>query len=82
MPVSKPIAVIGLGYVGLPLSLHFAKAGVRVIGFDTDAKKCESLNIGQSYISHIPAERIAAAVQSKTFSATTNFDQLRDCSAV
>ncbi|MGA2788065.1 MAG: NAD(P)-binding domain-containing protein, partial [Verrucomicrobiota bacterium] len=47
------IAVIGLGYVGLPLSLQFARSGVTVFGLDIDPAKVESLNAGRSYIKHI-----------------------------
>ena len=46
------IGIIGLGYVGLPLSLRFAEAGFKVIGFDIDPDKTEQLNHGQSYILH------------------------------
>lgn len=78
----KAVAVIGLGYVGLPLGLHFAAAGVRVIGFDIDPKKCAALNKGKSYIFHIPAQRVSRAVRSGKFSATTDFDQLANCEAI
>jgi UDP-N-acetyl-D-glucosamine dehydrogenase len=54
------IGVIGLGYVGLPLVLHFARKGFRVLGFDADEQKVEALNAGRSYIMHIPAEEITA----------------------
>jgi UDP-N-acetyl-D-glucosamine dehydrogenase len=54
------IGVIGLGYVGLPLVLHFARKGFRVLGFDADEKKVEALNAGRFYIMHIPAEEITA----------------------
>ncbi len=78
----KPIGVIGLGYVGLPLCLHFSEAGAPVIGFDVDAKKCKLLNEGHSYIFHIAAERIQKALSAKKFSATTDFDRLRECEAI
>ncbi len=47
------IAIVGLGYVGLPLSLQFARSGVNVLGLDIDPAKIQSLNQGQSYIKHI-----------------------------
>jgi len=50
---SLVIGIIGLGYAGLPQVLRFAEAGFRVIGFDIDEAKVESLNKGASYISHI-----------------------------
>ena len=56
------IAVVGLGYVGLPLSLQFARSGARVMGLDIDQGKVDALNAGRSYIKHISPEAIAAAV--------------------
>jgi UDP-N-acetyl-D-glucosamine dehydrogenase len=75
------IAVIGLGYVGLPLALLFAEAGFPVTGFDIDAAKVATLNDGRSYIQHIQPEHIAAA-RAAGFSATTDFAHLRECDAV
>jgi UDP-N-acetyl-D-glucosamine dehydrogenase len=54
------VGVVGLGYVGLPLAMAFTDGGFRVIGFDVDPSKVEDLNAGRSYVSHIPAERVAA----------------------
>ena len=54
------IAVIGLGYVGLPLSFQFARCGVTVLGLDIDTNKVDALNQGRSYIKHIPAEAVAS----------------------
>ena len=82
MPGDSPIALIGLGYAGLPLALRFAETGTRVLGFDIDAAKVDRLNAGQSYILHLPAARIAAVVESKKFSATTDFARVRECEAV
>jgi UDP-N-acetyl-D-glucosamine dehydrogenase len=70
------IAIIGLGYVGLPLALQFARRGVRVLGLDIDAKKVRALNAGKSYIQHIPAGEINKFVRAKKFSATTDFSQI------
>ena len=53
------IGVIGLGYVGLPLVLRFAQEGFRVLGFDVDPQKVNSLNLGESYIHHISSQQIA-----------------------
>lgn len=75
------VAVIGLGYVGLPLCLAFAESGCRVLGIDTDAFKAEALNARTSYIEHIEASRIAAAV-SCGFTATTDFSRVREADAV
>src|SRR5712675_1717300 len=76
------IAVIGLGYVGLPLSFQFARSGVTVLGLDIDTNKVDALNQGRSYIKHIPAEAIAEAVKNGTFSASTDFGRIREMNAV
>jgi len=76
------IAVIGLGYVGLPLSLQFARSGVTVLGLDIDRIKVESLNSGRSYIKHISAEAIAEAVTAGKFSAATDFSRIKEVEAV
>jgi len=76
------IAVIGLGYVGLPLSLQFARSGVTVQGLDIDPAKVEALNGGRSYIKHISSDAIAAAVKAGTFSASADFSLVRGVEAV
>ncbi|MFZ1072537.1 MAG: nucleotide sugar dehydrogenase [Verrucomicrobiia bacterium] len=76
------IAVVGLGYVGLPLSLQFARSGVTVLGLDIDPAKVEALNSGRSYIKHISAEAIAEAVEAKMFSASADFSLVRSVEAV
>ena len=75
------IGVVGLGYVGLPLVLEFIRGGVKVLGFDVDARKVKALQAGRSYIEHIPAKVIREMIKSGRFSATTDFKQLRkpDC---
>ena len=47
------VGIIGLGYVGLPMAIHFGKKGFRVIGFDVDVRKIDMLLRGESYIKHI-----------------------------
>jgi UDP-N-acetyl-D-glucosamine dehydrogenase len=76
------VGIIGCGYVGLPLGLRFAEAGHRVTGFDTDPGKVEKLNRGQTYIQHIPQNKIQQFVQSKHFGATTDFARLADVDAI
>src|ERR1700678_746843 len=76
------IGIIGCGYVGLPLALRFADVGHRVTGFDTDQEKIKKLNAGQSYIQHIPADKIQHHVQGKRFGATTDFSKLKEMDAV
>ena len=76
------VAVIGLGYVGLPLSLQFARSGVEVIGLDIDPAKVDQINRGQSYIKHIESAEIQAAVASRRFSAAADFARIREVEAV
>lgn len=79
----KPtIAIIGLGYVGLPLAIQFANAGLRVLGIDVDPKKIKMLAEGSSYIGHIKSERIQALNAHGLFSATTDFTALSESDAV
>lgn len=76
------IGIIGLGYVGLPLSLQFARAGVTVLGLDTDTRKVDQLNQGRSYIQHILPETVAEAVKRGTFSASSDFSRARELEAI
>jgi len=76
------IAIVGLGYVGLPLSLQFCSRGQTVLGLDIDPEKVESLQRGESYIHHIPADTIASHVQSGRFQASTEFSRVSECEAV
>jgi UDP-N-acetyl-D-glucosamine dehydrogenase len=76
------VAVIGLGYVGLPLSAVFADAGYHVTGVDTDARKVEALNRGQSYIPDVTGETVERLVKAGCLQATTDFAALKDVDAV
>jgi len=76
------IAIIGQGYVGLPLALQFARSGVSVIGLDIDASKVEALNAGRSYIHHISSSAIAEQIQAGRFGASTDFAKIREVAAV
>src|SRR5580704_13310297 len=75
------IGVIGLGYVGLPLSLLLAEAGFKVTGFDIDVNKVTDLEAGRSYIFRIAQEEIQGA-REHGFKATTDFSQLSDQDAI
>src|SRR2546429_2163007 len=66
------VAVVGMGYVGLPLAETFAWGGYPVLGFDIDTDKVAKLNAGRSYIGHICGERVAEMVASGRFEATTD----------
>src|SRR5262249_8200122 len=76
------ISVVGLGYVGLPLSIQFARSCTEVVGIDVDPKKVELLNTGQSYIKHIDASAVAELVDSGKFSASTDFSLIKAVEAV
>jgi UDP-N-acetyl-D-glucosamine dehydrogenase len=76
------IAIVGLGYVGLPLSLQFIRSGVSVLGLDIDPAKVASLNQGKSYIKHIELSAIAEAVKAGRFGASTDFARIREVEAV
>jgi len=76
------IAIIGLGYVGLPLGLQFARSNVRVLGLDIDAKKVSALNAGRSYIKHIKAGEIKRLVRAGTFSASADFAEIKKVEAI
>jgi UDP-N-acetyl-D-glucosamine dehydrogenase len=76
------IGIIGLGYVGLPLAVEFAKAGFEVTGFDVDVAKVSSINKGHSYIGDVPSEDVAAAAKAKKLSATDDMSKLHDMDAI
>lgn len=76
------VGIIGLGYVGLPLVEAFESAGFRVLGFDVDAGKIASLEKGESYIGHIPAENIRRMRAVGGFEPTSNFDRLTEVDAI
>jgi UDP-N-acetyl-D-glucosamine dehydrogenase len=76
------IAIVGLGYVGLPLSLQFARSGVEVLGLDIDLAKVESLNAGRSYIKHIESSALAEHVKSGRFMASSDFSRVKETEAV
>jgi UDP-N-acetyl-D-glucosamine dehydrogenase len=76
------IAIVGLGYVGLPLAIQFARSGVTVLGLDVDAEKVELLNMGRSYIKHIDSAAIAEMNKAGRFHASTDFGRICDVEAV
>ena len=81
-PNRLDVAVVGLGYVGLPLALQFAEAGAKVIGLDIDPEKVSKLTKGESYLMHVPAARIAGLVASGQLGASTNFSLIAQTDAV
>jgi UDP-N-acetyl-D-glucosamine dehydrogenase len=82
VPATPTVCVVGLGYVGLPLSLQFARSGATVIGLDIDAAKVKALNAGESYIKHINPEAVKVIVEARLFSATSDFSCVRHANAI
>ncbi len=76
------IGVIGLGYVGLPLAVEFAKAGFTTVGIDLDRRKVEAIRLGQSYIQDVAGSEVAALVGTRRLSASSDFGVLAECDAV
>ncbi|NGX43006.1 MAG: UDP-N-acetyl-D-glucosamine 6-dehydrogenase [Chlamydiae bacterium] len=76
------VGVVGLGYVGFPLSLAFSEAGVQVIGFDIDESKIQSIEQGKSYIRHIQCDRLHEVQKASKLEVTTNFQQVANCDVV
>ncbi|MGM0400396.1 MAG: nucleotide sugar dehydrogenase [Chloroflexota bacterium] len=70
------VCVIGMGYVGLPLAVEFARAGLSVVGLDINEKKCRQINDGQSYIRDIPSEMVADLVDEGLLRATADYSVL------
>ena len=79
---STKAGVIGLGYVGLPLAIEFAKAGLTVVGVDLDTRKVDALSKGESYIGDVAATDVAAMVEAGRFRATTDFSALSDVDTI
>ena len=67
------VAIIGLGYVGLPLAVAFAEAGYRVTGIDLDTRKVDAINRGESYIEDVPAAKVAALVLPREIAGLGNW---------
>lgn len=76
------VGVIGLGYVGLPLAVAFARSGVSVLGFDVSEEKVTKINSGENYIADVDDELFRDLVHKKTISASSNFTELKDCDAI
>ncbi|HKP84503.1 MAG TPA: nucleotide sugar dehydrogenase [Blastocatellia bacterium] len=76
------VGVIGLGYVGLPLAVEFARGGLRAIGFDLDQSRVDSINSGISYIPDVATEMVKTLVERGKLAATTDFSRLTETDAV
>ena len=76
------VSVVGLGYVGLPLAIQFARSNVTVLGLDTDVTKVSMINHGQSYIKHISSETIGEMLDRKALFASTDFGRVKEMEAI
>ena len=79
----KPeVAIVGAGYVGLPLGRCFAEAGIPVVLVDIDAERVEAVNRGESHVEDVPSEMLGALVDAGTLSANTDYDAIHDVDAI
>ena len=76
------ICIVGLGYVGLPLAIQFARSSATVVGLDVDEAKVDLINQGKSYIKHIGSKTIQAELGAKKLSASTDFSKINQADAV
>jgi len=79
---TEVVGIIGLGYVGLPLAVNFAEAGVKTIGFDKNPHKVDSINHGKNYIEDIRDAVLKEVVDNVSLSATTDFSRMAECDAL
>jgi len=80
--VHRDVAIVGAGYVGVPLAQVFSEAGRSVLLVDIDPDRVEQLNRGESYIEDVPSEKLTTLVQEHGLRATTDYDELRDADAI
>jgi UDP-N-acetyl-D-glucosamine dehydrogenase len=76
------VGIVGLGYVGLPLALAFAREGSQVVGLDADSRRIDSINRGESHVEDVPAAALAAEVQAGRLRASGNYDDLAPMDAI
>jgi UDP-N-acetyl-D-glucosamine dehydrogenase len=76
------VGTVGLGYVGLPLSVEFAEGGLKVIGFDRSEAKVAAVNAGETYIKDVPQDRLRTLVGAGRLQASHDLDRLAECDAV
>jgi UDP-N-acetyl-D-glucosamine dehydrogenase len=76
------VGIVGLGYVGLPLAVEFARAGFPVTGIDLNVQKVARVNCGDSYVGDIPSATLAPLIEAGSFRASSDFDELLDLDTV
>src|SRR5690348_15844940 len=79
---SAKIGIIGLGYVGLPMAVRAARAGVPALGFDVEVERVDRVNIARSYIGDVPSSELRDLLVSGRLSATTDYARLEDCDVI
>jgi UDP-N-acetyl-D-glucosamine dehydrogenase len=80
--MTRDVAIVGAGYVGVPLAQVFAEAGLRVVLVDVDAGRVATLNRGESYIEDVSSAELAPLVEAGSIAASTDYDELRDADAI
>ena len=76
------VGIVGLGYVGLPLAVEFAKAGFQVTGIDVSSEKAKRVNAGDSYVGDIPSSALGPLVESGKLRATTDFSAVLELDTI
>ena len=79
---AEVVGIVGLGYVGLPLAVNFAEAGVKVIGFDKSKEKVDRINKGENYIGDIRDAVLREVVEKIKLTATTDSSRMKECDAL
>jgi len=80
--MKREVAIVGAGYVGLPLAHVFGDAGIGTVLVDVSAERVESINRGQSYVEDVPNDSLGRLVESGAIAATTDYDAVRECEAI
>lgn len=80
--MNREVAIVGAGYVGLPLAQVFGEAGISTVLVDVSAERVASINGGTSYVEDVSSEALARLVDAGTISATTDYDAVRECDAI
>jgi UDP-N-acetyl-D-glucosamine dehydrogenase len=80
--MKREVAIIGAGYVGLPLARVFADAGIGTVLVDVSAERVDAINRGESYVEDVPRRKLAGHVERGVIAATTDYDAVRECDAI
>src|SRR5688572_11713305 len=80
--MNGPVGIVGAGYVGLPLAQVFAEAGRQVVLVEVDEERVEAINRGESYINDVRSDALRGLVDTRTITATSDYDALKEASAI